>query len=170
MWEKNSVFNPNIFNGMTNGTGLLFEDTHETFSLPNLKEDEYDQAFDEIELLGFSLCSPFDLLKEKNGYDCILADNLPQCMGKVVQILGYYVCKKDVRTVNKKLMCFGTWLDEKGRFFDTTHFPNFLKMFPFRGKGIYRITGKVVEEYGFPSLEVVKMERLPFREDGRYGE
>jgi DNA polymerase-3 subunit alpha len=35
---------------------------------------------------------------------------------------------------------------------------------------VYRIEGKVVEEYGFPSLEVVKMERLPFRRDERYGE
>lgn len=170
MWEKNSVFNPKIKNGMTNGTALLFEDTHETFFLPNLKEGEHDQAFDEIELLGFPINSPFDLLKEKKDYDCISAKNLPAYMGRVTTILGYYVCKKDVRTVNKKLMCFGTWLDEEGHFFDTTHFPNFLKMFPFRGKGVYKITGKVVEEYGFPSIEVIKMERLAFREDERYGE
>lgn len=63
-----------------------------------------------------------------------------------------------------------TWLDEEGHFFDTTHFPNFLKMSPFRGKGIYKITGKVVEEYGFPSIEVVKMERLAFCVDERYRE
>jgi DNA polymerase-3 subunit alpha len=43
-------------------------------------------------------------------------------------------------------------------------------MSPFRGKGIYKIEGKVVEEYGFPSIEVVKMERLPFVQDERYVE
>ncbi|MEZ4962424.1 MAG: DNA polymerase III subunit alpha [Saprospiraceae bacterium] len=170
MWEKNAVFNPKIHNGTTNGTGLLFEDTHEHFSLPNLAEGDDDQAFDEIELLGFALRPPFELLVENNHYDCILAKNLPQCTGKMVNLLGYYVCKKDVRTVKNDLMCFGTWLDEEGHFFDTTHFPNFLKMAPFRGKGVYKITGKVAEEYGFPSVEVVKMERLAFRVDGRYGE
>ncbi len=67
------------------------------------------------------------------------------------------------------MMHFGTWLDREGRFFDTTHFPNFAKLSPFRGKGIYRIEGRVAEEYGFPSIEVVKMERLAWRRDERYG-
>ena len=35
---------------------------------------------------------------------------------------------------------------------------------------LFRIEGKVVEEYGFPSVEVVKMERLAFRGDERYGD
>ena len=28
--------------------------------------------------------------------------------------------------------------------------------------------GKVVTEYGFVSIEVIKMERLPFKQDERY--
>jgi DNA polymerase-3 subunit alpha len=167
MWEKNAVFNPKE---KFENSGRLFADPHENFSLPNLNEGEHDQAFDEIELLGFPLRSPFELIKEKNNYDCILAKNMSKYIGKIVCIVGYYVCKKGVRTVNKKMMSFGTWLDEEGHFFDTTHFPNFLKSSPFRGKGIYKITGKVAEEYGFPSIEVTKMERLAFRADERYGE
>jgi len=88
---------------------------------------------------------------------------------RMVTMIGYYVCKKDVRTVNGQLMNFGTWLDEKGHFFDTTHFPNFLKLSPFKGKGVYKIEGKITEDFGFPSVEVTKMERLPFRQPTNYG-
>jgi DNA polymerase-3 subunit alpha len=167
MWEKNAVFNPKE---KFECSGRLFADPVEDFRLPDLKEGPFDQAFDETELLGFPLCSPFDLLVERHHPDCTAATDLPKAVGRMVTMLGYYVCKKDVRTVNSKMMNFGTWLDEDGHFFDTTHFPNFLQSSPFRGKGIYKITGRVAEEYGFPSVEVVKMERLGFRVDGRYGE
>jgi DNA polymerase-3 subunit alpha len=39
---------------------------------------------------------------------------------------------------------------------------------PFKGKGCYLVTGKVVEDFGFPSLEVTAMEKLPFITDQRY--
>ena len=165
MWEKNAVFNPKE---KFECTGRLFPDPIEEFCLPDLKEGPFDQAFDEIELLGFPLCSPFDLLVQRQHPECIVAADLSKVIGRMVTMMGYYVCKKDVRTTNNKQMNFGTWLDEEGHFFDTTHFPNFLKSSPFRGKGIYKITGKVVEEYGFPSVEVLKMERLAYQQDERY--
>jgi len=65
-------------------------------------------------------------------------------------------------------MAFGTWLDEKGQFFDTTHFPPCLEKYPFRGKAIYKITGVVASEFGFCSIEVESMEMLPLVGDGRY--
>ena len=167
MWEKNAVFNPKE---KFECSGRLFADPVENFRLPNLKEGPLDQAYDEIELLGFPLCSSFGLLVQRQHPECVDATHLPKLIGRMVTMLGYYVCKKDVRTVNKKLMCFGTWLDEDGHFFDTTHFPNFLQSSPFRGKGVYKITGRVAEEYGFPSVEVIKMERLAFHVDERYGE
>jgi len=85
-----------------------------------------------------------------------------------VQLLGYYVCRKDVRTARGRLMHFGTWLDEDGHFFDTTHFPDRRRQAPFRGKGIYRITGQVVLDFGFPGVEVEQMELLPLVADSRY--
>lgn len=166
LWEKNAVFNPKE---KFEASALLFPDEHETFELPELAEGTFDQAFDEIELLGFPLCPPFDLLEDEVAAAAgIVASDLKKCLGRMVTMTGYYVCRKDVRTVKGELMHFGTWLDREGMFFDTTHFPNFAKSSPFRGKGIYHIEGRVTEEYGFPALEVVKMERLAWRKDERY--
>jgi DNA-directed DNA polymerase III PolC len=167
MWRKNAVFNPRDH---FEHSGLLFADTTEDFQLPNLQEGPFDQAFDEIELLGFPLRSPFELLESPVISDGVVARQLAHYNNRMIVIYGYFVCRKNVRTVNKKRMNFGTWLDQEGRFFDTTHFPNFLQRYPFRGKGIYRIEGKVVEDFGFPSVEVTKMERLPLKRDERYEE
>jgi len=165
MWEKNAVFSPkNKFET----TGFLFDDTSEHYILPKLIEGKYDQAFDEIELLGFPLRPVFELLKNPTPTDSIFSKNLKNYVGKKIKIAGYYVCKKNVRTSNHRLMNFGTWLDSEGRYFDTVHFPPSLKRSPFRGKGVYLIVGKVVLDFDFPSVEVESMERLAWREDERY--
>ena len=52
-------------------------------------------------------------------------------------------------------MWFGTFLDAEGNFFDTTHFPNSTPAYPFRGTGCYLILGRVIEEFGSASVEVV---------------
>lgn len=165
MWEKNAVFTPRKD---WESSGTLFDQEKDTYQLPQLKEGKYDQAFDEIELLGFPLCSPFELLKDQQNIPPIRVEQLAQYRYQKITILGYYVCKKNVRTVNNKIMAFGTWLDEQGHFFDTTHFPPCLEKYPFRGKAIYKITGVVASEFGFCSIEVESMEMLPFLEDVRY--
>ena len=60
-------------------------------------------------------------------------------------------------------MNFAAFLDPEGIFFDTVHFPDSLKKYPFQGHGVYLILGKVVQEFGFPSLEVQKMAKLPLK-------
>ncbi len=40
----------------------------------------------------------------------------------------------------------------------------------FRGRGIYRFYGKVVSEFGFLSIEVVKMQKQDFIQDPRYAD
>jgi len=64
-------------------------------------------------------------------------------------------------------MHFAAFIDKSGEFFDTVHFPPSLKYFPFRGSGIYHMKGKVVEEFGFPSVEVSEMEKLAIQADPR---
>jgi len=65
-------------------------------------------------------------------------------------------------------MVFGTLIDREGNFFDTTHFPESLQKYQFKGEGLYYIEGKMIEEFGVPSIEVHYLERLPFRIDPRF--
>ncbi|MFN0173967.1 MAG: DNA polymerase III subunit alpha [Saprospiraceae bacterium] len=166
LWEKSRVLTPE--SGM--GANLLFTDEADTFRLPTLEDGPFDQAFDELELLGFPLCSPFDLLEDgvKQENPSLLAREMGEHIHKLVTMTGYYICRKDTRTVKGELMQFGTWLDIEGRFFDTVHFPDQVKKTPFRGRGIYRIQGRLVADFNFMSLETHSMERLPYRVDGRY--
>jgi DNA polymerase-3 subunit alpha len=58
-------------------------------------------------------------------------------------------------------MHFGTFYDRQGEVFDTVHFPDVARKFPFRGRGFYFIQGKVVEDFGIPMIEVISMEKIP---------
>ena len=83
-------------------------------------------------------------------------------------MVGHLVTIKYIKTIKKEWMNFGCFIDAEGSFFDTTHFPQSLKTYPFRGAGTYLILGKAVEEFGYPSVEVEKMARLPVKPDKRY--
>lgn len=166
MWEKNAVYRP--VSQYTGTLPTLFAAEPNSFTLPVLQEGPYEQAFDEIELLGFPLCSPFELIAVKIEGD-ITTDAMKSHENKTVKMLGYYVCQKGVTTVKGEYMCFGTWIDKKGFFFDSVHFPAELAKHPFKGKGCYMLVGKVVLDFGFPSLEVTSMEKLPWVKDARYG-
>lgn len=147
----------------------LFSATEKEYTLPTLAEAPHEQAFDEIELLGFTLSSPFNLLKNQDLVRSTLSSrDFKAYANKLVAIVGYYVTRKHVTTVNGRHMCFGTWIDKRGVYFDTTHFPQALENFPYQGKGCYIIRGKVVLDFGFPSIEVHKMEKLPYIPDLRY--
>jgi hypothetical protein len=39
--------------------------------------------------------------------------------------------------------------------------------FPFKGRGIYRVWGTVVHDFGVLAVEIVKMEKMPLRKDPR---
>lgn len=166
LWRKSRATDPRE-NGL--GAELLFADETEQFQLPVLDDNLFDQAFDEMELLGFPLCPPFDLLDPATGGATgIPARAMRDQVLRQVTMTGYYVCRKDTRTIKGDLMIFGTWIDREGVFFDTVHFPDHLKTTPFRGRGIYRITGKLVSDFGFITLEATHMERLPYRADERF--
>ena len=66
------------------------------------------------------------------------------------------------------VLFFGTFLDRDGYFIDTVHFPPVAAKFPFRGKGVYTITGKVLEDFDCVNIEVSFMERKAVIEDPRY--
>lgn len=166
LWEKNRISRSE--NGL--GANLLFPEDDEPDSLPSLEEGAFDQAFDEMELLGFPLCSPFDLLEEqcRQQGPGLFARQMGEHLRELVTMTGYYVCRKDTQTSKGQLMHFGTWLDCEGRFFDTVHFPSRGKKVALGARGIYRIRGRLVDDFGFVTLEAIHLERLPYRTDERY--
>ena len=145
----------------------LFQSTVSHYRLPDFKPHRVEDAYDEMELLGFPLSLSFFDLLQTTYRATIKAEHLPELVGKKVKMLGQLVTIKYVKTVHKEYMNFGTFIDDSGRFFDTVHFPNTLKYYPFKGDGVYLILGKVVEEFGFASLEVEKMAKMPIKPDPR---
>src|SRR5690606_27841815 len=107
----------------------------------------------------FTLGEPF-ALADDNREGLVYARQLPSFKSKQVTLLGKLVTVKPVKTVNGEYMAFGTFLDEKGDWLDTVHFPDSHKKYPFRGSGFYRLTGKVTEEFGVFSVEVAVMKTV----------
>jgi hypothetical protein len=151
------------------GTGReLFGISSRKFVLPRLSQNEVEDAYDEIDLLGFPVSMKrFDMLKT-NFRGQIMARELSRHVGRKVKMVGDLAVIKNVVTVKREWMNFAAFLDAEGEFFDTVNFPDSLKKYPFKGYGVYLILGKVVEEFGFPSVEVEKMAKLPVKSDPRY--
>jgi DNA polymerase-3 subunit alpha len=122
-----------------------------------------------LELFGFTLGNPFDLMKDEIT-DGIMASEMKYFVNRKVELYGYLVTVKSTSTVNKKRMQFGTFLDKQGEFIDTVHFPNTTEKYLFRGKGVYKLYGKVTEEFDFLTLEVHRMEKMDWVVDPRYAE
>ncbi len=138
----------------------LFDTEPREYPLPALERHPLEDAFDEIELLGFPLCDPFLLLNtaDRGNTD---ARELLSKVGTQVRMIGYLVATKDTSTLKGSAMQFGTFHDWRGEVFDTVHFPDVTKRCPFRGRGFYGVEGRVVEDFGVPMIEVAQMEKLP---------
>jgi DNA polymerase III alpha subunit len=146
---------------------MLFAAQEKAFHFPEPETDPVQDAYDEMELLGFTVSmSPFDLVKSGFRGELMATDML-QHLGRKVRMVGWLVTIKYVRTVKREMMHFGCFLDVQGNFFDTVHFPDASKAWPFRGSGIYLLLGTITQEFGFPSLTVEKMARLPMKPDPR---
>lgn len=146
---------------------LLIQEPVKEYELPKLERSEFEDAFDEIELLSFPVsCSPFDLLQTKFRGD-VMAKDLLQHHKKTVRMLAYLISRKHVPT-KMGAMYFGTWIDADGAFFDTAHFTDSLAKYPFQGGGCYLLLGNVEVDYHFPTITVTKMSKMPFIADPRY--
>jgi DNA-directed DNA polymerase III PolC len=150
-----------------NRTPLLLQQPVKEYKLPTLERSLFEDAFDEIELLGFPVsCTVFDLLQTKHRGDIKVRD-LPSCHKKQVRMLAYLISTKQVPT-KKGNMYFGTWIDVEGAYFDTAHFPDSLVQYPFKGGGCYLLLGTVEIDYHFPTITIHKMAKMPFIPDPRY--
>lgn len=130
------------------------------YPLPHFESNAIEDAFDEMELIGFPLRDPFRLLPD-NNYGDTTARELPQKIGQQVSLAGYVVTTKDTRTRGGQMMHFGTFFDCNGEVFDTVHFPNTTQRYPFRGRGFYMVKGKVMTDHDVITIEVSHMEKMP---------
>ncbi len=137
----------------------LFNVNSKKYVLPELINKWQDDAFDEIELLGFSLCSPFKLMREKIPSN-LTANELRDKIGKTVEIVGYLVTTKNTSTSKGDRMYFGTFIDNEGNWIDSVHFPQSARQYRFQGSGCYLLKGLVKEEFDFLYVEVEQMYRL----------
>jgi DNA-directed DNA polymerase III PolC len=167
LWKAHLLLGTKTTKNNKDSTFELFRTITKRYELPTLTYTKLEDAYDEIELIGFPVSvNAFDMLQTTFRGE-VEALNLEKHIGKTVKMTGRLVTIKYVKTVKKEMMNFGTFVDYKGYFFDTIHFPSSLKKYPFQGYGIYLILGKVVEESGYASIEVQKMARLPLKPDPR---
>ena len=154
----------NKFHGMR---GCLFGPQNVDYQLPAMQSQPLEDAYDEIELLGFPVTMTwFDMLKTRFRGE-VFAKYMLQHVGNQYRMLGHLVSLKYVKTSKGDLMHFANFLDANGDVFDATVFPNVLKMYPFQGNGTYLMLGKIVEEFGHPSIEVMKIAKMEILPDPR---
>ena len=137
----------------------LFGPAVKEFQLPKLDQNPLLEVLDQRLILGFPLCSPFELVK-KMPEGLTFVNQLSGVVGKKVRMVGYLVTIKNTRTSSRKIMQFGTFVDKNGDWIDTVHFPPVAARYPFRGKGCYLIEGKTVEEFGYVTVEVTYLQKL----------
>jgi len=156
LWKAHLFLNKNI----KIDHPKLFKPKHQHFEIPKLHTTDLEMAFTQLELLGFCLCSPFELLAERPKNN----------LNNRIDIYGYIVTVKNTSTYNGKQMHFATLVDQQGEVFDTVLFPPVAAKYRFRGRGVYRFYGKVVSEFGFLSIEVIKMQKEDYVSDPRYAD
>jgi DNA polymerase III alpha subunit len=164
LWEAHMLINK----GKSETARTLFNPEPKKFAMPPFEQSHLEDAYDEIELLGFPVTLTwFEMLQTKFRGE-VTAAGLKGMVGRRVRMVGHLVTVKYIKTVKNEWMNFGCFIDNSGEFFDTVHFPQSLAGWPFRGSGTYLIQGKVVEEFGSISIEAEKMARLPVQPDPRY--
>jgi DNA polymerase-3 subunit alpha len=164
LWEAHMMIN----RSKHEETRPLFSPAVKKFTLPQLEHGRVEDFYDEVELFGFPVTmSWFDMLETTFRGEVHSCD-LMKYVGKKIRMVGHLVTVKYIKTIKNDWMNFGCFIDSEGAFFDTVHFSQSLNKYPFKGSGTYLMLGKVVEEFGFPSLEVEKMAKLPIKPDSRY--
>jgi error-prone DNA polymerase len=136
----------------------LFREPPISFTLPILPVYPMEDYYDDVELLGFPVGDPFDLVDD-DPTRYLPARDLPTHTGRKVTVLGYHITHKPVRTIKGETMSFGTFLDANKDWIDTVHFPPIHAAQP-PHEGFYRITGTVIEEFDVYSIEVTHIEKV----------
>ena len=152
---KSSFSHPKLF---------AFHNQTKNVAIPELVGVPYEDPMDEIEYLGFPLCSPFDLVDDDMLTSRVVAADFARLLHRTISIVSYLVHTKRTKTKGRieQEMFFGTFMDLDGQFFDSVHFPLAARQYPFRGRGIYILRGKVSEDFGHITLEAHSVVKVPY--------
>ncbi|MCK0179924.1 DNA polymerase III subunit alpha [Flavobacteriaceae bacterium S0862] len=144
----------------------LFKTEHKHFNLPTINTSFVEDAYDQMELLGFPLCNYFDLVNE-HLEENILVKDIDKYINKTVLIYGVLVNTRFHKASNGKLLRFCTFTDKEGNYFDTVHFTKVVEKYPIHGLGVYACCGKVTESFDFCSLDIIWSKKLALKPDPR---
>ena len=160
LWQANFLQKKNDKHSTVSS---LFKEAPLDFKLPELQQYPLDDAMDEIELLGFPVCNVF-ALADTDLSQYMAAADIEKYLGKSVQVLGYLITSKPVRTVKQEVMYFHTFIDAQGEWLDTVFFPQTAIRYPVPGKGFYSMTGKVIVEFGVYTVDVDTCKRIGYKD------
>lgn len=160
LWEANFLQKKN--QSQLHPGKALFKEEPLEFILPELTDHPLDDLYDQVEILGFTLVNPFALVDDDPD-KYVSSKDLSSKVGKTVRCLVYFIAHKHVITKYNDAMYFGTFVDSNLDWIDTVHFPEVAKKYPITNSGFYKITGKVVEDFGVASIEVSSMIKIGYK-------
>lgn len=160
LWEANFLQKKN--QPALHAGKQLFYDEPIQFTLPELIDNRIDDLYDEMEIMGFTLTNPFEIVDDDPD-KYITAKDLAPNVGKYVIALVYFITHKHAVTKNNDAMYFGTFIDKDLDWIDTVHFPDVAKKYPINNSGFYKIKGKVVDDFGVYSIEVSAMFKVGYK-------
>ncbi|MFT3823808.1 MAG: DNA polymerase III subunit alpha [Chitinophagaceae bacterium] len=161
LWEAN--FLQKNCQPVLHDAPALFKEEPVEIELPALADDPVDDLYDEMEILGFTLRNPFDLVDDDPA-KYVAARDIPKHAGKVITVLAYFITRRHAVTKQDDQMFFGSFVDASLDWIDTVHFPDVAKRYPLHTSGFYRITGKVTEDFGVYSVAVQSMIRVGYKQ------
>ncbi|WP_047416075.1 DNA polymerase III subunit alpha [Cellulophaga sp. Hel_I_12] len=168
--EKNELHWQAIFkiNALKKRSGnpTLFQPKHKNFELPKLSHNWLEDAYDQMELLGFPLYSYFDLISEPVA-STTKAKDMPLYQNKEICLYGILVNTRFNTTKNNQNMRFSTFIDQEGDYFDVVHFTKVVDKYPIHGIGVYACYGRVTEEFEHFSLDAIWTKKIALKADPR---
>ncbi len=147
----------------------LFKPKRVNYSLPLLKSEHIIDAYDNLELLGFTLHDDFKFIKP-GRYPETKEKDLRRYVNKPISIIGKLVTSKTTKTSKGDYMAFSTFLDLDGVCFDSVQFPKVMAQYPIQGAGIYFIKGIVSEDLGYYAINTEQILKIPRLPDPRFTE
>lgn len=163
----NSIFKINAYKYQTSQS-KLFRLEHKNYVLPKLSSSWIEDAYDELELLGFPLCSFFKLVNH-NMKDDLLAKDMATNNKKAILIYGELVTTRFNKTSKGKRMRLSTFIDREGQYFDVVHFEDTVNKYPINGVGIYACFGTINKQFDFCSMTAIWTKKLSVFKDPREG-